>query len=85
MPGIINAVRFRRDEKRFIDEVLLRMERSERRTVARFEATMEEIQQHRLEFAEYRREHREEYLAHRESLMAILDQLKRLEPPPAGT
>ncbi len=78
-------MRFRRDEKQFIDEVLLRMERSERRTVARFEATMQQVEEHRREFAEYRREHREEYEAHRRSLLAILDQLERLGRPPAST
>lgn len=81
---------FRRNERRFIEEVLLRMERSERRTAAVQHEMIEEIREHRREFRDHRlefraeaREAREEYRAHRESLMAILDQLKRLTPPPA--
>ena len=68
MPG------FRREERRFIEEVLLRMERSERRTAALQSEMITEIREHRREF-------RAEYEAQRGTLLAILDRLERLDPP----
>lgn len=67
-------LRFRRNEKRFIEEVLLRMERSERRTAAVQQEMIQEIRDHRREF-------RAEYQAQRGSLLAILDRLDKLDPP----
>lgn len=71
---------WRRDEKRFIDEILLRMERSERRTVVEWKRVDESLRKLNAKMDQQLRESREEYEAHRGTLLAILDRLDLIDP-----
>lgn len=71
---------WRRDEKRFIDEILLRMERSERRTVVEWKRVDESLRKLNAKMDQQLRESREEYEAHRGTLLAILDRLDLTDP-----
>lgn len=71
---------WRRDEKRFIDEILLRMERSEQRTVVEWKRVDESLRKLNAKMDQQLRESREEYEAHRGTLLAILDRLDLTDP-----
>lgn len=71
---------FRRNEKRFIEEILLRLEQSERRTAARYERIDRSLDDLHAKAQQQLRESRAEWETIRNSQLALLD---RLGPPPS--
>jgi len=74
------GVVFRRSEKRFIEEILLRLERSERRNAARYERIDRHLDELHAKADQQLRESRAEWETIRKSQLALID---RLEPPPS--
>jgi hypothetical protein len=84
VPATIGRVPwFRHNEKRFIEEVLLRLERSERRTAARYERIDRSLDDLHEKAQRQLRESRAEWETIRGSQIAILDRLDRWNPPPS--